>query len=183
MMVSDREKEKVWDTLTNFSPNLDGETILNYLEMPYFSYMLATPNPRKIMRRKLKDEENGEKKEASLFLYDPRKKIVATNWCSLAPEEMIVYLYNLLPFSIVVDAITVVSKTLKSSSHSGRFVLKPFEQKKKVSVIVKIEEEGDLEISGIMFHIKKLSYFLPCEANGVSTLTKNHPELPFSVNH
>lgn len=181
LMVGEREKEKVWENLTNFSPNLEGETILHNLELPYFSYMLATPNPRKIMKRKKKGEEKDQKEEASLFLYDPRKKIVSTNWCSLASEEMIVNLYNPLPFSITVDAITVVSKNLKSSSHSGRFALKPFEQKKQVSVIVNIEEEGNLEISGILFQIKKLSYFLPCESNGTSTLTKNHSELPFSV--
>lgn len=181
MMINDKEKEKVWESIITFSPNLSGEEIVNQLDLPYFSYMLAVPNPRKIMRRKLKDEGSSEKKEASLFLYDPRKKIVSTNWCSLGFEEMVVFLYNPLPFSVVIDSLVIVTKNIKSASHSGKIVLKPFEQKKKVTVLLKVEKEGELEITGVVFTIKKLTYTMSSLLNGVSVLAKNNPELPCSV--
>jgi hypothetical protein len=181
MMFSDKEKEKVWENITTFSPNLNGEEITALLDLPYFSYMLAVPNPRKIMRRKLNDEGPGVKEEASIFIYDPRKKIVPTNWCSLVHEEMIVYLYNPLPFTVVIDSLTILTKNIKSTSHSGKIVLKPYEQKKKVSVLLKVEREGGLEITGVLFTINKLSYFLASLPNGVSVLAKNNPDLPCSV--
>lgn len=181
MMFSDKEKEKVWENITSFSPNLDGEEIVNQVDLPYYSYIIAVPNPLKILRRKLNDEELGEKKEASLFLYDPRKKIVSINWCSLGPEEIIVYLYNPLPFSVVIDSLEIVTKNIKSTSHSGKIVLKPNEQKKKVTVLVKVEDEGELEITGVVFIIKKLSYTMICQPNGICVLAKSNPELPCSV--
>lgn len=181
MMFNDKEKEKVWENITSFSPNLDGEEIVNLVDLPYFSYLVPVPNPRKILPRKLKTDEMDQKKEDNLFLYDPRKKVVSVKWCSLGPEEVIVYLYNPLPFAVVIDSLEIITKGIKSSSHSGKIVLKPLEQKKKVTVLLNVEDEGELEIAGIVFTIKKLSYTMACLPNGVSVLAKTFSELPCSV--
>jgi len=180
LMISDKEKEKLWETIVNCTPNLEGEHIHHPLELPYFGYILAIPNSRKVQKSKV-DSALTANPEASLFLYDPRKKTVAINWCSHSPELLTVYMYNPLPFAVVVDSLEVVTKNLKATSHSGKFVLRPFEQKKKIKVHIKFFDEGDLEIVGLKVWSKKLSYFLSCGSNGVADLVRNNPDLPCSV--
>ena len=79
------------------------------------------------------------------------------------------------------DSLEIITKNLKATSHSGKFVLRPFEQKKKINVHIKFYEEGELEIIGLKVWSKKLSYFLSCGPSGVADLVRQNPDLPCSV--
>ena len=180
LIMNDKEKEKLWDTITNCTPNLEGELIQHNLDLPYFGYMLAIPNTRKIQMRKIQVVAP-KNPDDNLFLYDPRKKAVAINWCSHSAELITVFMYNPLPFAVVVDSIEIVTKNLRATSHSGKFVLKPFEQKKNVNVHIKLMEDGFLEILGIKIWSKKLCYYLSCNPSGVADLVRTYTDLPCCV--
>jgi hypothetical protein len=181
VLHTDKEKENLWETLRNYKPNLDGELISVPLELPYFGYMVGTPNPRQILKKKVATE-GAEKQEDKLFIYDPRaKKSVNLNWCAESSEEIIVYMYNPLPFSVTIDSLEIQVKNSKVFSHSGKFIMKPFESKKRVSVLLKFMEPGEVEITGILVTCRQLSYSLASLPSGVSMLAKENPELPVNV--
>jgi hypothetical protein len=123
------------------TPNLTNEHIKFPLDLPYYSHMVLIPNTRKIERRQIVST-TGEKAEENLFLYDPRKKTVALNWCCQGSEEIVVYLYNPLPFMVTLDSLDVMTSTGTASTHSGRIVLKANEMKKRITIRIKFAEEG-----------------------------------------
>lgn len=188
LMVQDKEKEKFWESIISTSPNLDGDAITYPLDVPYFSYIYVNPNSRKILQRKAPligqttTPDGQEKKVEGLFLYDPRKsKVASINWCSLTTETINLYLYNPLPFQVSIDSIEVVTKNVRIDCHSGKVVLRPNEQRKKITLSVKILDEGEMEITGVMITIRKLVYFVGCGPNGIISLVKEYPDLPMAV--
>ena len=61
------------------NPNINGSVIEHDYDLPYFSYMVAKANTRRI-----KKVRKGEIKPEliGLFLFDPREKKLELNWCA-----------------------------------------------------------------------------------------------------
>lgn len=155
------------------------EVVTHNLDLPYFSYIYAKPNSRKVKTEGVKDKGPKDKKAngEKLFLYDPRDKTVKLNWCCNRSEDVIIYLYNPLPFDIVINSLVICTGDVKSITHSGKVNLAANEKKKKVTVKLKILEEGEVKISGIKFTINTFYYILPNEKLGISSLVTEDPSL------
>lgn len=173
-LTKDPEKKGIWDAIISCSPNLSGEVLQDDLDLPYFSYIFAKPNSRTV---KAHANINKKKSGGGLFIYDPRFKKVDLNWSCNRSEDVIIYLYNPLPFDIVINSLTICTGEHKSLTHSGKINLSAFEMKKKVTVKLKILEQGVIEIKGLKFVINNLCYTLDIEKNGLSTLVKQNPNL------
>jgi hypothetical protein len=172
-------KSQIWKSIISCNSSVSHEEVYHELDLPYFSYIYAKPNPRKVRQENVIDTGPVDKKinGQKLFLYDPRDKSVKLNWSSGRSEDVIVYLYNPLPFDLVINSLELCTSDVKSMTHSGKIHLSAFEKKKKTTVKLKILEEGEAKISGVKFLINSFYYVITNAASGISSLLTKNPSL------
>lgn len=172
-------KQQIWRSIISCNSSVSQEEVCDELDLPYFSYIYAKPNPRKVRQENIVDTGPVDKKinGQKLFLYDPRDKSVKLNWSSGRSEDVIIYLYNPLPFDVVINSLELCTSDVKSMTHSGKIHLSPFEKKKKTTVKLRILEEGEAKISGVKFLINSFYYVMTNASSGLSSLMVKNPSL------